>query len=105
MEGFISDENITAVLSSMVQDGGSEARMMIAQWGAMLAQNGLADADTMKIIITQLIPSGQTTLSLSDFGVSTVEQSQELGCYLAMIQQAAGRTVSKQKKLGMKSRR
>ncbi|MDD4166762.1 MAG: hypothetical protein PHN29_07035, partial [Endomicrobiaceae bacterium] len=101
MEGFISDKDITAVLSSMVQDGGSEARMLIAQWGAMLAQNGLADADTMKVIITQLIPSGQTTLSLSDFGVSTVEQAQELGFYLAMIQQAAGRTVSKQKKLGI----
>ena len=106
MEGFISGEQLSEVLSSMIQSDtknkGADARMQIAQWGAMLATKGFVSADTMKIIADELgiftineqVNEGKKPSSLSDFGVNTLEQAQAVSSYAAIIQKAAGDIIS-----------
>ena len=96
MEDFIADGQLGEILSSIIQsdskNNGADARMQIAQWGAMLASNGLVSGKVLIGIAESCLTVNENGINrsatLSDFNVTTLEQARTVGAFLSLMQQA-----------------
>ncbi|MDR1196309.1 MAG: hypothetical protein LBL00_07535 [Endomicrobium sp.] len=86
LENFFTENNLQTAIEKILSNTTltkTQAYMQIAQFGAMLAQNGLANAAMMETVAQFFNGS-----SLESLGITTIGQVYELGIYLEMIKEA-----------------